>query len=225
MEHLPPYISIVFGLTTLLTVWFAWRAAQKSARFLSIIAGWVLIQSCFALTGFYTVTDTMPPRMVLVLLPPVLAILWVFATERGRAFLDSLDVKMLTWLHVVRVPVELTLLWLFLYGQVPQLMTFEGRNLDIISGLTAPVVAWFGFEKQRLSPKIFLAWNFICLGLLFNIVFYGVLSLPAPFQQFAFEQPNVALLYFPFILLPGLIVPLVLFAHLAAIRKLTRAPN
>lgn len=222
MEHLPAYISVVFGITTLLTVWFAWRATHKSTPFLGIIGGWTVVQSFVAYTGFYTVTHTMPPRMMLMLLPPLLLIIWVFATAKGRAFVDSLDLKMLTWLHVVRVPVEFTLLWLFLYGQVPQLMTFEGLNFDILSGLTAPAVAWFVIEKQRFSPKVALVWNFICLGLLFNIAFHGVLSVPFRFQQFAFEQPNVALLYFPFVLLPGLIVPLVLFSHLVAIRKLLR---
>jgi hypothetical protein len=41
-----------------------------------------------------------------------------------------------------------------------------------------------------------------------------------PFQQFAFEQPNTAMLYAPYNLLPGIIVPVVMFSQLAAIRKL-----
>jgi hypothetical protein len=53
-----------------------------------------------------------------------------------------------------------------------------------------------------------------------NIVVNAALSAPVPFQQFAFDQPNIAVLYFPFVWLPGFIVPLVLFAHLAAIQKL-----
>jgi hypothetical protein len=63
-------------------------------------------------------------------------------------------------------------------------------------------------------------WNLICLALLANIVIRAVLSLPTDFQQFGFEQPNVAVLQFPYVWLPGLIVPLVLLAHLAAIRQI-----
>jgi hypothetical protein len=37
---------------------------------------------------------------------------------------------------------------------------------------------------------------------------------------FAFDQPNIAVLYFPFNWLPSCIVPLVLLSHLAAIRQL-----
>ena len=101
-------------------------------------------------------------------------------------------------------------------------MTFEGRNFDILAGLTAPLVYYFGFIKPRLSRKTMLAWNFICLLLLINIIVNAVLSAPFPFQQFAFDQPNIAVLYFPFIWLPCCVVPLVLFAHLAAIRQLAK---
>jgi len=36
----------------------------------------------------------------------------------------------------------------------------------------------------------------------------------------AFDQPNIAVLYFPFSWLPTYVVPVVLFCHLAALRKL-----
>ena len=101
-------------------------------------------------------------------------------------------------------------------------MTFEGRNFDILSGLTAPIVYFFGFIKKQLNKTILLLWNFICLGLLINIVFIAVLSAPFPFQKFAFDQPNIAVLYFPFTWLPACVVPLVLLSHLATIRQLLK---
>jgi glycerol-3-phosphate acyltransferase PlsY len=61
--------------------------------------------------------------------------------------------------------------------------------------------------------------------LLLNIVVNAVLSLPYPFQQFAFDQPNVAVLYFPFTWLPCFIVVIVLYSHLAAIRKLLKGQS
>ncbi|MEO8588376.1 MAG: hypothetical protein ABI432_03330 [Flavobacteriales bacterium] len=65
-----------------------------------------------------------------------------------------------------------------------------------------------------------MAWNIACIGLLVNIVARAVLSAPFPFQQLAFDQPNIAVLYFPFVWLPCCVVPLVLLAHLATLRKL-----
>jgi hypothetical protein len=99
-------------------------------------------------------------------------------------------------------------------------MTFEGRNFDILSGLTAPVIFYFSFIKKKFHRKIFLIWNFICLGFLINIIANAVLSAPFSFQKFAFDQPNIAILYFPFNWLPSCVVPIVLFSHLVVIRQL-----
>jgi hypothetical protein len=114
--------------------------------------------------------------------------------------------------------IELVLLWLFQVGEIPQLMTFEGRNFDVLSGLTAPIIYWL-FAAENQSPA-FDSLEFSRLGLLINIVVNAVLSFPFQFQQFAFEQPNRGLLYSPFVWLPTVIVPIVLFSHLASLWQL-----
>lgn len=220
MQQLPLYVPLVFGITTLLTIWFFYKAANRSRSALFILLGWMLLQAAVSYAGFYQDTSTLPPRFLLLVAPAVLFIILLFMVPAGRRFLDGLDPAWLTLLHVVRIPVELVLFWLFTYGAVPQLMTFEGRNFDILSGITAPIIWYFGYVKKTLSRTMLLAWNFICLGLLFNIVIHAALSAPSPVQRFAFDQPNIAVLHFPFAWLPCCIVPLVLLAHLATIRKL-----
>lgn len=220
MANTPLYLSIGFIITTLLTGWFFYKATRKSILALTIIAGWLLVQGIVSATGFYTNTNSIPPRLIAMIAPPLIFILILFSTKKGRTFIDELDTFWLHWLHVVRVPVEITLLLLFTYQLVPKLMTFEGINFDILSGITAPVIVYFGYQKKQISKTGLLIWNIICLGLLINIVFHGILSVPTPFQRFGFEQPNIGLTYFPYTFLPGFIVPMVLFAHLASIRNL-----
>ncbi len=220
MENLPVYIPVIFGLTTILTVGIFSKATNYSKATLLILFTWLAFQAFVGLSGFYKVTDTIPPRFLLLVLLPLLFILGLFATSKGRQIVDSWDAKTLTILHVVRIPVEIVLYWLFLNKTVPELMTFEGRNFDILAGLTAPVIFYFGYVSKQLHRKIILIWNFICLGLLINIVVNAILSVPSPFQKFAFEQPNIAVLEFPFIWLPCCIVPLVLLSHLVSVRQL-----
>lgn len=220
MESLPAYIRIVFGMTTLLTVWLFYRSTGKRTTVLILLMSWLALQALIGLSGFYTVTNTVPPRFLLLVLPPVLLIIALFSTSRGRQYIDGLNTERLTLLHIVRIPVELVLFGLFVNKTVPELMTFEGRNFDILSGITAPIVFYLGFVKKRLGTRSILIWNFICLGLLINIVANAVLSAPFPFQKFAFDQPNIAVLYFPFNWLPSCVVPLVLFSHLVTIRQL-----
>ena len=156
------------------------------------------------------------------ILPTILTIILLISTAKGRQFIDSLPLKNLTYLNIVRIPVEIVLYWLFLNKVVPELMTFEGRNFDILAGISAPIIAYFGFTKSKLSRKTILIWNFICLGLLLNIVLNAFFSAPSPIQKFAFDQPNIAILNFPFSWLPTFIVPIVLFGHLTSIRQLLK---
>ncbi len=220
MENLPAYISIVFGLTTILTVGVFYKATNNSKATIIILLSWLALQTFIGLSGFYTVTDTIPPRFLILVLPPLLTIMGLFSTSRGRQYIDSLDARTLTVLHTIRIPVEMVLFWLFVNNAVPELMTFEGRNFDIISGLTAPIIYYFGFVRKQVDKRIILIWNFICLGLLINIVVNAILSAPFPFQKFAFDQPNIAVLYFPFNWLPSCVVPLVLLSHLVTIRQM-----
>lgn len=222
LDIVPAFVGLSFLATTLLTIWLFFRATNYSKQSLGIIISWAILHSLFALIGLYLDISAIPPRILLSLLPIFIFISILFNTQRGKVFIDSLSLEKLTLLHIVRVPVEIILYWLFLYKAIPELMTFEGRNFDILAGITAPIVYYFTFMKKNMSKKILLGWNIICLLLLINIVVNGVLASPVPFQQFAFDQPNIALIYFPFSLLPSIVVPLVLFSHLVAIRRLSQ---
>ena len=231
IEQLPSYISIVFAFTTLATlILFYWAIRQSHSSgvnpntVLWILIVWLALQAILSLSNFYnTDTQLLPPRFVLLIIPPLLFILFLFITEKGRRFIDNLSLVELTWLHVVRIPVEIVLYWLFFHQAVPELMTFAGRNFDILAGLTAPLIAYYGLQKQKLSRRTILIWNFIALALLINIVTNAALSAPFRFQLFAFDQPNIAILNFPFTWLPAFIVPAVLFSHLASIRQLLKS--
>jgi hypothetical protein len=220
MDMLPFYLPLSFSMTVLLTVWLLYRATSYYRGVLLTLIIWIAIQSVLGINGFYTFTASQPPRVVGLLLPPLSIIALLFIITPGRRWIDSLDLKVLTLLHVIRIPVEFILLGLFIHHAIPKLMTIEGGNYDMLSGWSAVVVFFFGFIQHKLSRRVLLLWNVICLCLLLNIVVHALLSVPTPIQQFGFDQPNIAILYFPFVLLPSVVVPIVLFAHLVAIRRL-----
>jgi hypothetical protein len=227
INGIPYFIATLFAVTTFVALFIFISAVRNSSHSKNkanlIFTGsviWLTIQALLPLNGFYQNTLTMPPRLIAAVLPPFLVLVLLFSSKKGRRFIDGLPLQTLTWLNIVRIPVEIGLYYLFLYKANPQLMTFEGRNFDIIAGITAPLIAWFGFAKRQLSNKIILTWNIICLLLVLNIVTIGILSAPSRIQQLAFDQPNIAVLYFPFTWLPSFIVPLVIFTHLVSIRQL-----
>lgn len=220
MQNLPLYLSIVFVMAVLYAVFTFWKAANRSKIVLAVIVLWMIIHGVLAYSGFYLNTKGLPPRFALTIVPTFVAMIVLFSTKKGRAFIDGLNLSQLSILHIVRIPIEFVLLWLSMQKLVPQLITFEGQNFDIISGVSAPL-AWF-FARRGTNAKLLLLWNFICLALLVNVVVTAILAAPFDFQQFSFDQPTIGVLYFPFVWLPAVVVPLVLFAHLAAIRQLIR---
>src|ERR1700688_3962326 len=96
MDNLPTYISMIFGLTTILIVILFYKATNNSFTTLFILLTWLVIQTVIGLSEFYTATNTIPPRFLLLVLPPLLLIIGVFANSKGRQYIDSLDIKYLT---------------------------------------------------------------------------------------------------------------------------------
>lgn len=218
-------LQIFFTAITLLTVYLFYRASGKRKLVVLIVLLWMLAQAGLGLSGFYSDTSAFPPRVLFQVIPAFAAIVFLFVNRKTRAWIDNADAGMLTLLHSIRIGVELVIYGLFTVKLMPEILTFEGCNFDIIAGLTAPVVYYFGYVRKLIGRNGLLIWNFACLVLLFNIVIHAALSVPTPFQQFGFEQPNVAILQFPFNWLPSVVVPLVLFSQLIVIRRLFRKQN
>ena len=93
----------------------------------------------------------------------------------------------------------------------------------VLSGLSAPVIAYIAFRNGSVNKRLLLVWNVLTLMLLLNVVITAAFCIPSPIQQLAFDQPNIAVLYFPMNLLPTVVVPLVLFAHVIAIRRVVKS--
>ncbi|WP_338875260.1 hypothetical protein WBJ53_06505 [Spirosoma sp. SC4-14] len=218
----PTGLAIGFALTTALTLLGFMMAVRQAAPRISgiILIGliaWLFVLGTLASQGFFTTLNTKPPRLFLAVGPPLLLIAGLFVSRSGRRFLAGLPLSTITYLHTIRIVVELVLYGLYVNHQIPELMTFEGRNFDILAGLTAPILAYFSFNRPILSKRWLFVWNIAALLLLINIIIHAILSAPSPFQQLAFEQPNVGILKFPFIWLPGFVVPVVLLCHLVVL--------
>ena len=225
MNQLPIYLTILFILITFFTVLLFYKASNRNRTLLLVILIWITVQTVVALTGFFTVTNTIPPRIILLLALPLAIIAGTMVTMKGRRFIEGFDVKELSLLHTIRIGVELVLFLLFLNKALPQLMTFEGRNFDLLVGISAPLIYYYGFIKRKLSTRAIVTWNIVSLAILSFTVVNAILSAPTPFQKFGFEQPTVAVLYFPFVWLPGVVVPLVIMSHLVTIRSLLNAKS
>lgn len=194
---------------------FIQSAPEPRQRLSRVLAFWILTQVGLSFSGFYSLENGASPRPVLLVFPAVLLIAGLFFSAKGRAYMAAFDQQKLLLLHGLRVPVEWCLFVLASEGWVPEAMTWNGTNFDVLSGIAAlALYAWS--LKGTVPAGVMRAFNVLGLLLLLNVMFTAMLSVPGPLQQINFDQPNKAVLEYPFVLLPALIVPMVLFAHLAS---------
>lgn len=219
MENIPVYLQMLFLLIVISALLLFYYASGRSTFAVILCIIWLVIQGLLTASGFYLHPEIHPGRFMLLVLPPVLSVLLISFAPLGKRFRNKCSISNLVLFHSIRFPIEIVLLLIYLQHKIPALMTFEQGNLDILSGISAPFI-FFLVKNNKLPKWIFLAWNFLCLALLANIVIRAILSAPFPFQAFGFEQPDTAIFSFPFSWLPGFLVPAVLLCHLVTIRKI-----
>jgi hypothetical protein len=99
------------------------------------------------------------------------------------------------------------------------MLTFEGANVDIYIGASAPLVAWLA-TRGRVGVRVALAWNVLGLFALANVAVRAVLTAPGPFNVIHAEVFNRMFGTFPFMFIPGFFVPLAVTLHVLAIRAI-----
>src|SRR5262249_2378684 len=140
-------------------------------------------------------------------------------TAPGRALTQGHGWGLLIGFQAYRVVVEIMLAGLFAEGVIPGIMTWHGRNWDVVTGVTALPVAWLA-ATGRIGPTGILLWNLLGLGLLVNVVTHAILAAPGRLQVFT-APPQLTLPFtFPGIWLPMVIVLAAFLGHLLVFRKL-----
>ena len=187
--------------------------------FIGIVA-WLAAQAALSINDYFSDFSTIPPRLVIVPLTGIFITLLISFSKWFADLLIVIPPQWLVYFQTFRILVEL-LLWLaYMKGLVPQQMTFEGYNFDVMSGLLALPVGLALARNKPYARSLAILFNAVGLLLLFNIVAIAVLSMPTPFRQFMNEPANTIVAQFPFIYLPGVLVVLAFAFHIFSLRQL-----
>lgn len=225
------FISLVFAIAFILLI-AVYVSSRRSVHLsfeerrnnfvvsLVVIMVWLIFTLIMAASGFLTDYAAMPPRILLIVVPPLVFFLVLLNAKQFNDLTEQFNVFWLIYLQSFRILMEFILWLLYHYNVIPVQMTFEGRNFDVLVGLTAPFIAYYCFIKKSWPLRVALVWNFVGIAFLLHIVIVAMLSTPYPFRQFMNEPANMVVFYFPFIWLPAFVVPFALLLHLVAIRRL-----
>jgi hypothetical protein len=180
---------------------------------------WLLFTGTLAFSGILQRFNHLPPPMgVLVAVAFILTAILAF-TPYGTRMIASVSIPLIVGFQVFRVGVEIFLWWGGRTGLVPSQLTFEGRNFDVLTGLTALPMALL-FARGTIGRVSVAIWNVAGLGLLFNVMTVAVLSFPTPLQYFAPDTSFVATP--PYVWLPTVLVQAAWFLHLILFRQLRK---
>lgn len=202
------FIALAVGLAATLVGWtliaghrrgWEFGRARKRALLLALgFGGWLIVTAILGQRG--------------AVFPAVIAMLALGLSSTIRDDLNVIPGRWPILLQTFRVLMEVILWFLFVSHVAPKEMTFEGRNMDILIGLTAPFVSHLFYTRSLLSRRSALIWNGLGILTLANVLAYGIVLSP-PFVS-----------RFPFVWLPAFVVPVAFFLHVISIRQLLRAP-
>ena len=211
-------VAVLFGVL----LWWVSPSRHPGGVMLAV-TGWVALLGLLSLEGFFANFKSLPPRIFPALLVPLVSGLLFLRSSGTRELLARTPPQWPIYLQTFRVVMELILWLLYLQHRVPAIMTFEGRNVDILVGLTAIPVGYFCFVRRSWSPRVAFWWNVAGILILLNVVTHAQLSTPSPFRVFLTDPPVTFIAYWPYILLPGFLVPLAWLLHAASLIQLRRS--
>lgn len=181
---------------------------------------WLVLLSLLSWSGFFQDFVSLPPRILVALLPPLILIILLMFSKPFGNILRAVPLSWPVYVQAFRILMELFLWMGYNGGYVPEQMTFRWLNHDIIVGITAPMAGFVFFGRNRFRRTEAVVWNFFGIILLLNVLLIAILSTPSPYRVFLNEPSNTFVADFPFIFIPGFIVPFALAMHLFSLRQL-----
>lgn len=202
------------------TNWTPERQLRVFFRALAAVVAWAALLGGLAVIGFFADYNAMPPRIPLSMLIPLAVIFGIVFSRGGKELLQVMPPHWAIYAQSMRIGVELVI-WLAVINQMmPVQLSFEGRNFDILTGLLAIPVGYYVFVVKRWPAWVAVGYHIMGMGLLVNVLAVSFLSMPTPLRVFHNEPANTLITQFPFIYLPGMLVPLAFSLHIISLRQL-----
>lgn len=177
---------------------------------------WMSITWAAAQSGILRHWDRTPPPFALLVVAVLVLAASIAWSALGRRLAQFIPLWTLVGVQAFRLPLELAMHQMSARGVMPHVMTYTGRNFDILTGATAIIVSflvWSGRGGRRLVT----AWNVLGLLLLINVITIALLATPR-IHYFGADQLNTWVADPPFVWLPAVMVLAALAGHLIIFR-------
>jgi hypothetical protein len=179
---------------------------------------WMAATWAAAASGVLRRWDATPPPFALLVVAIVILALRLSLGRYGARLAAGVPLWTLVAVQSFRFPLETAMHALYERGIMPVQMSYSGRNFDIVTGVTALIVALL--VRRGHGRGLVVIWNVMGLALLLNVVSVAILSTPR-IAWFGADRVNVFVTYPPFVWLAAVMVLAALAGHILVFRALS----
>ena len=210
------FLAIVLAVTAAIAAALVRAHVRTSVVVIGTLA-WLTLSALANGSGVLERSVGPVPGVTLFLLGSLGVALVVSLSPIGSAVARTTPLWALVLFQAFRLPLELVLHAWAGAGTIPPQMTWSGENLDVITGLLAPLAAVAAYRGRMLGAVV--AFDVLGGALLLNVLRVALLSTPGPFFSYTDASPLLLAFHFP----TGWIVPVCVGGALAGHVVLTRA--
>ena len=213
------WLTFLIGLHATTGRWgqpLARRLITLVAAGLGLLA-WFGVLLALGKSGFFQVTESGPPKVMLMILPPVIAIVVLSLLKPVGKLMGGIPWHWMPALQSFRVGVEAVLFVLAANAIAPKEMSLGGWNYDLFIGLGGIIVAILLAKAPDKFRKLAIAYNFLGMLVLGVVVVTGIGSALGFIET---TPRNTFIATNPYVLLPGFLVPMAFFLHISSLRQL-----
>jgi hypothetical protein len=193
-------------------------APERFVRFMAAAIGWIAVVSAASYSGVLVPVQRPPVPFLVLFLSIVTLGVTLARSQVGERLARGLPLTVLVGFQGFRLPLELAMHQAYAEGLMPVQMSYSGRNLDILTGISALLLA-AALQFMRVPLWVVRAWNWLGLALLVNIVAVAMMSTPL-IAYFGPDRVNVFVFGMPYTLLPAVMVLAAWAGHLIVFRAL-----
>ena len=213
--------SLALAMSLAWTAVAARRRASYGLGAAALLAGIAALAWLGDSSGLFARTDILPSPFVLAVTASIgIGVALAFG-KVGDTLVRSMHIETMVALQIFRLPLELLMLRAALLHTMPVEFSLLGYNFDFLTGLGALLIV-LGISRSWVAP-VAVIWLWNLLGITCLLVIAALAALTSPIVHAFGTAPahlNTWVLYFPYALLPLVLVSFAVFGHVLITRKL-----
>lgn len=217
-------LTALFGLCCGVLIGSSPGGTAARPRLAAVAVLWFAGVGSLAALGLFSAAGAGTPAIGTAILVPIVVSLWAVRRSPAlRAVALGTPLTALVAAHAGRV-LGFFFLLLFAAGRLPPTFAMAAGWGDIVVAIAALPLVWAIHRRVNGWRTLTLAWNLFGFVDLVTAVTLGVGSASDSPARFIFESPSTdAMGFLPWLLIPGVLVPLYLLTHLAIFAQLARS--